>query len=255
MSHGKEDDLIKWTRELTRSFNEWDHIYEHGCSDPFHADGVNLNLVRNHIIYEKREIDRILKEEQENTLFSTPYPDIYFRGTPSEVPYSYMAREEEIRARAQEQMSLYLQNPDFCYIRDHCESAFPNGETRATKAAGIYPPKFFGIRKYQMAIDRDDLVSMRSYFSPSYEKQSEIWAEQAKELRAFVESDHSHDDNTPAEDNYYEDDINDTYEEPLDAVKQECKRKTSLDEQIKSAHTRAVENQDSLEREDQLSLF
>ena len=255
MNRNKEDGLTKWTAELTRSFDRWDYLYEHGGSDPFHADGVNLNLVRNHIIYEKRELEKIINEEQETTLFSSTYPAIYYRDTPSKVPYSYMARENEIRARAREQMSLYLQNPDFCYIRDNCESAFPNGETKATKAAGIYPAKFLGIRKYQMSIDRDDLVLMRSYFHPSYEKQAEMWSAHAKELRAFIEADHSRDDNTPVSDDYYNEEIDDPDNDLSSHEEQGSIRKASLDEKIQSAQARTDVNRDVPEREDQLSLF
>ena len=38
------------------SANRWNEIREKGCSDPFWPDGVNLNLVRNHIIYYQKKI-------------------------------------------------------------------------------------------------------------------------------------------------------------------------------------------------------
>jgi hypothetical protein len=37
--------------KLQERFARWDEINEHGCTDPFWADGINMNLVRNHIIY------------------------------------------------------------------------------------------------------------------------------------------------------------------------------------------------------------
>lgn len=36
---------------IDERFHTWNQIAQHGCSDPFWPDGVNLNLIRNHIIY------------------------------------------------------------------------------------------------------------------------------------------------------------------------------------------------------------
>ena len=35
---------------IDERFRAWDKIAQNGCSDPFWPDGVNMNLVRNHII-------------------------------------------------------------------------------------------------------------------------------------------------------------------------------------------------------------
>ena len=37
--------------QLDAAYLRWDDIKKNGCSDPAWPDGVNLNLVRNHIIY------------------------------------------------------------------------------------------------------------------------------------------------------------------------------------------------------------
>ena len=42
--------------ELKKAYAQWESLYKQGGSDPFYADGVNLNLVRNHILYFKRHI-------------------------------------------------------------------------------------------------------------------------------------------------------------------------------------------------------
>ena len=142
MAHASKDTLTTLTKELTAEFDRWDNIYKNGGSDPFWEDGMGLNLIRNHIIYTKREIEKCINEEKENTLFSSVYPDIYYRETPNEVSYKYMAREAEIRNRAKEQLALYEQNPDYQYIRDHYKEAFPHGEKKATREAKINPWKF-----------------------------------------------------------------------------------------------------------------
>lgn len=38
--------------ELDDDIRRWNDIKENGCSDPFWPDGVNMNLKRNHIIYD-----------------------------------------------------------------------------------------------------------------------------------------------------------------------------------------------------------
>lgn len=43
--------------ELEKAYAHWQDLYEHGGSDPTWPDGVNLNLVRNHIINYKRQIE------------------------------------------------------------------------------------------------------------------------------------------------------------------------------------------------------
>lgn len=37
--------------EINREFDRWNDIAAHGCADPYWEDGVNMNLVRNHILY------------------------------------------------------------------------------------------------------------------------------------------------------------------------------------------------------------
>ena len=37
--------------ELENSYSRWEEIARDGCADAFWEDGVNMNLVRNHIIY------------------------------------------------------------------------------------------------------------------------------------------------------------------------------------------------------------
>ena len=37
--------------QLDAAYRHWDDMKKNGCSDPAWPDGVNLNLVRNHIIY------------------------------------------------------------------------------------------------------------------------------------------------------------------------------------------------------------
>jgi hypothetical protein len=82
--------LAELQTELDRSFRRWDDINEHGCTDPFWADGVNMNLVRNHIIY----YYRLLADKLENvqlSLFDTGIDMTDLRPIPPEVDPDYMS--------------------------------------------------------------------------------------------------------------------------------------------------------------------
>lgn len=83
---------------LEKSFARWDFIREHGSSDPFWADGVNMNLVRNHIIFYKQKLS------EEATLFLLP--EAFYRETPPVVDNNYMARANEIRQNAAKPKSV-----------------------------------------------------------------------------------------------------------------------------------------------------
>lgn len=47
----KIPDQSKLINSLADSYAQWDKIYKNGNTDPLYADGVSLNLIRNHIIY------------------------------------------------------------------------------------------------------------------------------------------------------------------------------------------------------------
>lgn len=79
---------VPYKTRLNAEYSRWKYIYENGCSDPFYCDGVNLQLVRNHIIHYKRECEEELQPWE--------YPDEYFYPLPIEVPYEFMAKDRSI---------------------------------------------------------------------------------------------------------------------------------------------------------------
>lgn len=84
----KSRDLRKYEEaraELRRSFARYKEIIEHGTSDPFWPDGVNANLVRNHIIFYKGKLKEM------NYRFGLPLPEEYSIPTPDVVDPNYMA--------------------------------------------------------------------------------------------------------------------------------------------------------------------
>ena len=74
-------------QQAERSFIEerldWEAVHKYGCSDPFWADGVNLNLIRGHCIFYKRQMEAICKEH------SLPMPKLL--PLPEEVDNDFMA--------------------------------------------------------------------------------------------------------------------------------------------------------------------
>lgn len=49
---------------IRQSFERWDRLHRRGGADPLYADGSNMNLVRNHIIYYKKQLLDLCKEQK-----------------------------------------------------------------------------------------------------------------------------------------------------------------------------------------------
>ncbi len=82
-----EQQIKQLSKELVEELKHWQYLREHGCQDPFWADGVNMNLTRNHIIYYKM---RLLELCPDGNL-----PEEYYLPTPPEVDDNYLARRNE----------------------------------------------------------------------------------------------------------------------------------------------------------------
>ena len=44
---------------IRHSIESWKSHKKNGCHDPTYADGTNMNLLRNHVIYYKRQMDEL----------------------------------------------------------------------------------------------------------------------------------------------------------------------------------------------------
>lgn len=51
-------------RKIRESFSRWRTIKKKGTTDPFWPDGINLNLVRNHISYDREMLKELCKKER-----------------------------------------------------------------------------------------------------------------------------------------------------------------------------------------------
>lgn len=253
MPYDRDLELKKLTAALQNSFRQWDHLFQNGGSDPFWADGVNLNLVRNHIIFYKRDMEALARDgAQELSLFPTVLPDIYYRDTPDPVSPNYMAKADEIRERSTSQLALYEADPNFQYLLENHNLVFPKGETRATKAAGLSIWSSCGLSRYRECVESGDLVSMRRDFYEPYESKAVRWAETAAKLRAYLSMEHRQEDDSLVQDELYEDE--DFLDDADPALADD--ETPSLDEVIKEARAQlAPEDKIIPPRAEQLSLF
>ena len=78
--------------EVDASFAEWERIKDNGCQDPSWPDGVNMNLVRNHIIFWYQYLqEKISASNEQLSFFDVDNDLIDRRPVPPVVPNAYMA--------------------------------------------------------------------------------------------------------------------------------------------------------------------
>lgn len=80
-----EQELQELCKHVRQEIEIWEYINQNGCNDPFWADGTNMNLTRNHIIYDKQQISKICEQ------YGIPIPEEMYLPTPLEVDNYYMA--------------------------------------------------------------------------------------------------------------------------------------------------------------------
>lgn len=160
----RKEQLAEVIRE---SHEQWKRLWENGGNDPFWTDGVNLNLVRNHIIYGHRLCEEELQEGD--------YPEEYYLPLPEKVPPNYMVKGDEIRRKASELMRNIKKNPDYIGLSGKSE--------KSQKEATII--KY--ISGYSQSISEDDLVAMRRFihwdFSGMMQETQEDKKEEASAIR------------------------------------------------------------------------
>ncbi len=145
---------VDYAAALENSFARWDFIHEHGCSDPFWADGVNMNLVRNHIMYYKQKLS------EEATLFLLP--EAYYREVPPEVDNNFMARPEEIRQNAVRSMQIIDEDENLKFVREQ------SVHLTEKQLKQLCIPAILGYAEnLRRAIFEDDLLTMRRYENPN----------------------------------------------------------------------------------------
>jgi len=92
------DQIAEHEAEIAKETDRWNHLREHGGSDPFWSDGVNMNLVRNHIIYHLMKIQELSAQPTQLSMFDSapgmPSANVLEdKRVPPEVDQNYMANE------------------------------------------------------------------------------------------------------------------------------------------------------------------
>ncbi len=197
----KKEKAIDYGAELENLYERWDNLYEHGGSDPFWSDGVNANLVRNQIIYCKRNI------EEQNSLFLLP--DCFYREIPPELQQDYMARPDEIRENARKAAEVIEADENLKFVREQSKSLSTKQSNR------LCIPYILGyVENIRSAIAKDDLITMRRYENP--ERYLESFRSAAEKLRSlsFSEKENGQLPVYEAEDEKeFEDDFDEEYSE------------------------------------------
>lgn len=137
---------------------------------PFWPNGVNLNLVRNHIIACKRSL------EQEGG----EMPEEYGWFLPPELPPQYMARKKEIWFRGIENYQKYRTDTNYLYLKE-VSGSLPAKVKRESSIENV-----LGYEKtLRRALEQGDYVVLRRHEHP--ERYLESFArcrEQIEELMA-----------------------------------------------------------------------
>lgn len=86
--------------QIEERIAHWKYVYENGSGDPFWADGVNLNLIRNHVIYYLRQLKELEEKPTQMSLFevmdSAPIDLETDSRIPQKVEDEFMAKDREL---------------------------------------------------------------------------------------------------------------------------------------------------------------
>lgn len=166
----KEPDLEE---ALIKAYQNWENTRETGCHDPHYDDSVNLNLLRNHILYYKNQMEERYGEDLGK------YLEIYFKELPPEMDRGFMVKAAEIRDKAAESLEIYLSDANFCFLLynrellDKKEAERISIENVLRYVSGL-----------AAALREDDLITMRrhAYFPENYQEAFARCAEQVKKI-------------------------------------------------------------------------
>ncbi len=165
----KRNRATDYAAELEKEYAQWDEVFTNGGSDPFWTDGVNLFLIRSHILFYKEQL-----EKQGDSLFGVP--DIYYRATPPEVDCNYMARSDEIRENARKAMKIIDADENLKFVREQAPNLSEAQYKQFCIAAVINYAE-----NLRRAIAENDLIIMRRYEHPdSYLESFESAAERIR---------------------------------------------------------------------------
>lgn len=143
----KKAEDINWGEKLRERHDRWNSLHVDGGGDPFWEDGVNMNLVRNHIINYKHQCEE-----------TGQFPEEYYWETPPEVDNHYMARAEEICTKAKEILKVFEHNQDCKYLEENIQR-LTEKEKQSIHIKNVINYK----NNLETYVRKDSLVDMRRY--------------------------------------------------------------------------------------------
>lgn len=81
----QEQEIQELCNDIRQEIAHWEDLNENGGQDPFWPDGVNMNLIRNHVIYAKQRLAEICNKH------GIQLPGEMYLPIPPEVNSNYMA--------------------------------------------------------------------------------------------------------------------------------------------------------------------
>lgn len=150
----------------------WHELYANGTSDPFWADGVNLNLVHNHIRY----YNKIIKECCDE--LGQDYPEVYCREIPQKVDPSYIAQKDRIVKDAKTALDKLTSHPSYPELLRLKAALSPQQLEKI-----FYPAVVGYVTGLRHSIEKNDYITMRRYRRyEHYIESFESCLQRAKEL-------------------------------------------------------------------------
>ena len=143
-----------YLKELEKDYKHWQDVYKNGCNDPSWADGINLNLIRNHIIYDKIQLKESMSEAE--------LPELYFKELPPEVDVEYIAKKEEILKNAKAYYNACIHAEGWNRLEDAFDFLDENDQEQ--KSMRFLVSRVTWLKKY---IENEKHVPMRTHKIPT----------------------------------------------------------------------------------------
>lgn len=137
-------------KELKKDYEHWNDVFQNGCNDPNWVDGMNLNLIRSHISYDKRMLEAYLSQEE--------MPELYFQKLPPKVNYDYIARPHEIMKKAIEYYDTCISIEGWNKLLDALD--FLDSRNPEQESMRLFIQR---IKWLKESIDSENYVEMRRY--------------------------------------------------------------------------------------------
>lgn len=174
-----QEQMQEAVAELVERYNRWQDLYKNGCFDPNYCDGMNLNLVRNHIQFAKRKIEKLVEEHKELS-FPAEYEKIEI---PQEVSNDYMANPEKIIREAKETLSVMEEDENYKYLL-----SIKDDLTDKEKEKICFSTVISYRRWLKDAIERNDFVYMRLYREATREMKLNSFKECVERVKNCLEN-------------------------------------------------------------------